>query len=656
MRTLLKILLLTLAMTVMRSAPAQAPTAGARLVVLCYHDIAPNAQALGDPYAVDAQNLAQQLAWLRDHGFHFVSVDQVLASRRGGAPLPDKPVLLSFDDGYRSVYTTVFPLLKAFHAPAVVALVGAWLAPRDDQEVRYGDLMVPRSRFVTWDQVRDMQASGLIEIANHSYDLHRGIVVNPQGNSEPALTSRAYAGGDYESRPAYLERVRADLARNSALIRQNTGRAPRVMVWPYGSYNGDTVDIAGQLGMPVTLTLDEGVNLPSTPLSALRRVLLDARTDLADLASQLRDLETWPDGIRPVPQRIMQVDLDYIYDPDPQQQEANLGRLIERVKAMGVSTVYLQAFADPDGDGVASALYFPNRHLPMRADLFNRAAWQLQTRAGVKVYAWMPLLAFRLPASDPAAGHVVLSDSADGRAPAVRGYLRLSPYSSVARQTIREIYQDLARGAHFSGLLFHDDATLSDYEDAGPDALAAYRADGPGATPAAMRADPALLARWTAAKVRLLDDFSMELAAEVRRYQPGLKTARNYYAEPVLDPAAETWFAQSFASGLKHYDQVAVMAMPYMEQASDPDAWLARLFARVAAVPGALDKTVFELQTVDWRRNDRPIPTGQLAATVRMLQGLGARHLGYYPDDLFHDQPRLATFRRVFSLTVQPQP
>ena len=45
-------------------------------------------------------------------------------------------------------------------------------------------------------------------------------------------------------------------------------------------------------------------------------------------------------------------------------------------------------------DGVAEALYFPKRHLPMRADLFNRVAWQLMARAGVKVFAWMPVLAF----------------------------------------------------------------------------------------------------------------------------------------------------------------------------------------------------------------------------------------------------------------------
>jgi len=634
-------------------SPALAASAQSKLIVLCYHEVAENAQSLSDPYAINVKRLAQQLSWMQGQGYHFVSVDQILADRNGGAPLPDKAVLLSFDDGYRSAYTKVFPILKQFKAPAVLGLVGSWLTPRDDQEVKYGDLNVPRNRFLSWDQIREMQSSGLIEFANHSFAMHKGIIANPQGNSEPALSSLAWAQGRYETPDAYAARVREDLGRNSALIQKQTGHAPRVMVWPYGSYNLSAARIAGNLGMPLTLSLDVGVNTAQTPLYALKRVLMDARTQLPDLAEQFRQLTTYPDGIRPDPSRIMQVDLDYIYDPDPKQTEANLSRLLDRVQAMGVSTVYLQAFADPDGTGEAKALYFPNRRMPMRADLFNRVAWQLQTRCGVRVYAWMPLLAFKLPASDAAADKLVLAAARDNGAARVQGYRRLSPYSTEARQAIRDIYLDLARSSHFSGLLFHDDATLSDDEDVSAEALASYQAQGLTLSPTVWRHDPALLKRWTDEKIRRLDDFSSELADIVRAYQPELRTARNYYAPVVLNPESQTWFSQSYASGLNHYDRVAIMAMPYMEQAREPKQWMRALFNRVAAVPGALDKTVFELQTVDWR-TQTPIPTNELAQTVKNLNTWGARHIAYYPDDLFKDQPKLSVFKRVFSLRAEP--
>ncbi len=58
--------------------------------------------------------------------------------------------------------------------------------------------------------------------------------------------------------------------------------------------------------------------------------------------------------------------------------------------------MYLQAFADPDGDGLVKEVWFPNRLLPMKADIFSRVAWQLRTRSGVNIYAWMPVLSWDL--------------------------------------------------------------------------------------------------------------------------------------------------------------------------------------------------------------------------------------------------------------------
>src|SRR5690606_37847916 len=101
------------------------------------------------------------------------------------------------------------------------------------------------------------------------------------------------------------------------------------------------------------------------------------------------------------PLRVMHIDLDYVYDDDPEQMERNLGQLVQRVADMQINTVFLQAFADPLGDGLVRSLYFPNRHLPVRADLFNRAAWQLRTRAFLQVFAWMPVLAFDQPVMMP---------------------------------------------------------------------------------------------------------------------------------------------------------------------------------------------------------------------------------------------------------------
>jgi biofilm PGA synthesis lipoprotein PgaB len=88
--------------------------------------------------------------------------------------LPDRAVLITFDDGYRSLYTRVYPLLLAYKIPVVVALVGSWMEGQKRETVRLGDNLVPGTdALISWDQAREMARSGLVEFASHSYDLHR---------------------------------------------------------------------------------------------------------------------------------------------------------------------------------------------------------------------------------------------------------------------------------------------------------------------------------------------------------------------------------------------------------------------------------------------------------------------------------------------------
>lgn len=609
------------------------------LTVLSYHEIADRAEALVPQYAVTPTNFVRQMDWLRNHGYRFVSLGEVIAAREGKRTLPEKAVLITFDDGYQSMYDHAWPVLKAFRIPAVIAVVGSWLEEKGT--VDFDGKKLPREKILSWKELREMAESGLVEVGTHTFDLHRGIQGNPQGNMQPAATTRRYVPEErrYEDDAAYRRRIQADLERNDALIRRHVGRAPRVVAWPYGRYNATTRTIAERLGLVVGLTLDDGANMHDTPLWGLRRILVESGMRLWDLDREITIRnENLSDNDRP--QKVMHVDLDYVYDADPAQQERNLGHLLDRIAAMGVNTVYLQAFSDPDGNGSANAVYFPSRRVPMRADLFNRVAWQIRTRTPVKrLYAWMPMLAWELPANDPAARDRVVTVAGEKRDHVEMGYQRLSPFSTRARQAIREIYEDLARAAPFEGLLFHDDVTLSDYEDASTFGLATYRSWGlPGSVEEIRKSDD-LLGRWTIFKINALDDFAMELAGIVRADQPQLVVARNLYARVVLNPKAEVWYSQSLDNSIARYDFTAIMAMPYMERAADPAAFFHELVDAVDDRPGAMKKVVFELQAVDWRDGNRPIPSKELADTIRSLYGMGVQHVGYYPDVLFEGQP-----------------
>ena len=627
--------------------------------ILCYHDIRDRLrqsfETSPDSAAVSTTDLVEHFEWLKTNGYKAVSLEQVVQARQGGPELPAKALLLTFDDGYESFYSRVYPLLKAYQYPAVIALVEQFMTADASGKVAYDNKLTPREAFLNWDQVREMATSGLVEFASHSAYSHVGVLANPQGSKLPALVTRIYdpVSATYETEEAYAARIYKDFDSVASLMQREIGVRPRAIVWPYGAYNDAAIAMARKAGHTVGFNLTSNSDNAATPLMHLGRDLVVFNAGLSGLKTMVkqRSQGQYDEALR---KRVVHVDLDYIYDKDANQQEANLGKLIERVRALGASHVYLQAYADPDGNGAAKELYFPNRHLPMRADLFRRVAWQLKTRGGVQVYAWMPVMAFELPPEHPVAKHTVQVHVSAPEGHAKSRYPRLSPYSAEAKQVMRDIYEDFGKHAWGTrGLLLHDDATLDDFEDVSPQALQAYAKAGLPAAFSELRASDKKDRRWAKFKTATLTNLTLELAAVLRNHIPDLETARNIYAPPVLDPESEIWFAQDLDNMLASYDYTAVMAMPYMEKASDPEQWLKTLAATVLRRPKAAQRVVFELQSKDWRTN-KAIDSAKLAEHVMILRRAGVHHIGYYPDNFAQDQPNIKTLKPAFSLTTFP--
>lgn len=626
-------------------APAGAsPDTAGEWVAVSWHDVRDQVARDFDPdvFAVSTEELAAQFEWLRRHGWQPVSLQQLIDAHQGRTPLPPRAVLLTFDDGLASLYTRVFPLLRAYGYPAVAAITTSWLeTAAAGGTIDYEGEARDASGFVSWDQLREMLGSGLVEIASHTHDLHRGIRANPQGNEQPAVTTLAWLDDQrrYETDAERARRLREDLAHSAAIIERETGQLPRAIAWPYGEYDALAEAIAAELGMHVSFGLTTGVNLGNS-LQGLNRLLITGNPEIERFTINLPQQPT-----RRIV-RAAQVDLDYVYDSDSDQQERNLDALIERMHALEITTVFLQAFADPDGSGTARALYFPNRHLPVRADLFNRVAWQLRTRAGVEVFAWLPVLAFA-PADNGLAEALAVRRwlPEGGMEPARFDHLRLSPFLPDARGLIGDIYEDLARHAHVAGILFHDDAFLAADEDAS--------ACLPGASWPGGRTLPAPCEQLSPAdKTAALVDFTTGLAERVRRHRPAVRAARSLYARAVFDPGSEARFSQSLPAFLAAYDHPVLMAMPGLDAVEgDPLPWLESLRMAVAAEPGGLEATVFQLQAKNWRE-DRWLDAATLRRQLRMLARGGALNLAYYPDDFLREQPaREALFQGLSNRT-----
>jgi len=356
--------------------PLGAAQAAGDFIVLCYHEVENEKTGTLARTAVRASDLAAQFAWLQANGYHPVSLQQILDSRQGGPALPDKALLLTFDDGKRDVFTRAFPLLKLFRFPVVVALTGHWMNVPDEGMVDYDGVPIQRSEFVSWGEVREMQRSGLVEIASHSYDLHRGVPANPQGNTQPATTTRVYSEGVYETDEVYLARLRADLRRNSELIEKHTGVPPRAIVWPYGRSNRAAQELAVELGMPVGMTLEDGINTAHTPLPQLKRYLIEESPALQSFAEAVRHL--WS----PDPARSVRI--------DPAQWpsvDEGLSQALDELQLLSTNVAFVDPRVTRNGQ---QAVMFPTTRLPVVADKLNHIAWQIERRAGSPVFIDLP--------------------------------------------------------------------------------------------------------------------------------------------------------------------------------------------------------------------------------------------------------------------------
>lgn len=362
-------------------APAHA--AGQSYAVVAFHDVADRVQDL-DADAITTDRLIAFFDWLKGNGWTPVSLSDIAAAQSGVRELPPKPILLTFDDGYASMYSRVFPLVLAYRYPIVSALVGSWMDVPTGGKVKYGDETVPRERFLTWNRAREMQASGLVEFASHSYNLHEGVPANPQGNTLPsAVALRFEAGSPTETLQALQARVYADLQRSRALMQRELGAAPRALVWPFGRYHVAGMAAAKQAGFAFAMSLEPASANLASPM-AIARYWPSHNPTLDDLARNI----TFP-TLLPAAQRLVCVNPAQLWDADPAAFDDQLGRAIERMRVLGATTAVIDA-ASIDAQGRLQGLWFPSTVLPMRANALSRIAWQMRTRAGVEAVVRLP--------------------------------------------------------------------------------------------------------------------------------------------------------------------------------------------------------------------------------------------------------------------------
>ena len=587
---------------------------------------------------LDLGMLLHHIEFLRLNDFRFVSVADILDARSGRRPLPPRAVLLTFNVGYASFAERVWPLLRLYRCPSLLLLRAAWLSGAPP-----ANLPAP---LMTWAQVRATAADGMVTLGSLTHALDHDVTVTPQGDRAAAGMSRTFfrEAGQYETDAYFRERIQHDLETSRKLIQQMTEIQPHGIAWPGGRFNGPGTEVAEQLGLTVQVA-DQPWHT-----TGRRRVLARwAVPPAMDMPAFVGELESWLTSTRQPSRasRPLYVNLDLL-DTSPEADLATeIDRVVDRVEALGVSSVQVQGYVDPEHDGNAEAVYFPNRVLPVKSDILGHLAAQLHLR-GIEVHVRMPVLSILPPDRMTTQRMSVRVPDALGVRSPTPLFRRLSPFSTNAQHTVASLYEGLAAHVDLDGIVFEEDAYLTDHEDFHPAALPAIKAVDSLAALSPMKLVRDQPGAWIQLKSAQLNRFTGELMTTVRAHRPNAVFARTLFAPALLNPLSERWLAQNYEESLCLYDRVVIMAYPEMLDIKNPEQWLLKIVHTATAHPDGLEKTMFELQAYNWDRA-RWIDSGDLQTRLRAMAAAGARHLTYFPDNPALDRPRAKDLRKAMS-------
>jgi peptidoglycan/xylan/chitin deacetylase (PgdA/CDA1 family) len=220
--------------------PAQLPTRSLDLPILLYHRIdvlRPTLPAITRRLTVSPQDFAAQMEWLKRHGFHAVTQLQAFDALELGTKLPAKPVMVTFDDGYRDVLWNASPVLQRLGMPATSYVITARISGPDPS-------------FLTWGELRVLEQRG-VEIGSHTVD-HLPLVQLSTGRAE------------YELRDS------------RAALEQHLGHPVQWFAYPYGSVDARIEVLAASAGYVLAVTTQGGTTQQaSQPLLLHREEVLD---------------------------------------------------------------------------------------------------------------------------------------------------------------------------------------------------------------------------------------------------------------------------------------------------------------------------------------------------------------------------------------------
>jgi biofilm PGA synthesis lipoprotein PgaB len=202
---------------------------------------------------ITVKQLDEHLYSIKQNGFQLITMDQYMDFILHENPVPDNAVLLTFDDGYETFYTNVYPLLRKHGVTATDFVI---VSSIDNTNYK------GRTK-LSLDQMRAMKKTGM-SFYNHTFASHAYALVDREGRQRygPLMSHQIYLKKfkRLETQQEYEKRICNDLTKAEIQLRKELGNSRSALAFPYGAYSLTTLKIASKAGIQVTFTVKQGIN------------------------------------------------------------------------------------------------------------------------------------------------------------------------------------------------------------------------------------------------------------------------------------------------------------------------------------------------------------------------------------------------------------
>lgn len=227
-----------------------------KLPVIMYHAFLKDTEAHGE-FVISPEQFENDIKYILEKGYTPISLKDLSQYLEGKGNLPEKPIMITIDDGYYNNYLYAFPVAKQYGVKMIIAPIMKFselYSQHEENNAYYSH--------ITWEQGKEMVESGLVEFQNHTYDLH-------YNNN----TRKGIRKNNNETNEQYEKMLYTDLYQAHHLITEKFGFTPISIAYPFGYYSKDADNVIKQFGYKISFSSESGINniSPSQSAQMLKR-------------------------------------------------------------------------------------------------------------------------------------------------------------------------------------------------------------------------------------------------------------------------------------------------------------------------------------------------------------------------------------------------